>query len=91
MVGHTHEDIDAIFGLIWEKLKVNKAMTPQIFAKILLEACRNKEKIVEVHDIWVVPDYEKLLRRCIRPDFGCYAKGKFVRRYVTITINNIFS
>ncbi len=78
MVGHTHEDIDSIFGLIWEKMKVNKSMTPGIYAQLLAAACKNKEKIVEVHDIWAVPDYGKFFKDCISPDLGHYAKGKFV-------------
>jgi hypothetical protein len=77
MVGHTHEDIDGIFGLIWEKMKVRKCMTPRIFSKLLMDACRNKEKIIEVHDIWAVPDYTKYLIPFITPDLGCYAKGMF--------------
>jgi hypothetical protein len=77
LVGHTHEDIDAIFALIWEKMKVRKCMTPQIFSKLLMDACRNKEKIIEVHDIWAVPDYYEYFKGFINPKLGRYAKSKF--------------
>jgi hypothetical protein len=52
LVGHTHEDIDAIFAIIWQFLKNKKALTPQIYAQLLALACRNKEKSVDVVDIW---------------------------------------
>jgi hypothetical protein len=77
LVGHTHEDIDAIFALIWEKMKVKKSMTPQIYAMLMASACQNKEKIVEVHDIWAVPDYQEYFKGYINPKLGRYAKSKF--------------
>jgi len=77
LVGHTHEDIDAIFALIWEKMKVKKSMTPGIYAQLLASACKNKEKIVEVHDIWAVPDYYEYFKGFINPKLGRYAKSKF--------------
>ena len=31
-VGHTHEDIDSSFGLIWRRLMATKALTPMKYA-----------------------------------------------------------
>lgn len=75
LVGHTHEDIDGIFALIWNRMKVEKSMTPQFFAHLLAKATKTKEKIVEVHDIWAVPDYQKYFKKYINPKLGRYAKG----------------
>ena len=51
LVGHTHEDIDAIFAIIWQFLKNKKVMTPQIYADLLAFACQNKAKSVDVIDL----------------------------------------
>ncbi len=77
LVGHTHEDIDAIFAIIWQFLKTRKVMTPQTYAKLLAMACKNKEKSVDVIDIWTVPDYQSYFEKFINSDLGSYAKGKW--------------
>ena len=77
LVGHTHEDIDAIFAIIWQFLKNKKVMTPQIYANLLVLACENKAKSVDVIDIWAVPDYQAYFDGYINPDLGSYAKGKW--------------
>ena len=46
-MGHTHEDIDAIFAIIWQFLKNKKVMTPQIYANLLALACQNKANSVD--------------------------------------------
>lgn len=76
MVGHTHEDIDAIFALIWQYMKNKKALTPQIYASMVAMACKNKATKVDVVDLWAVPDYSKYFKGVIHPDIGRYAKGR---------------
>ena len=88
LVGHTHEDIDAIFALIWEKMKVKKSMTPDTYAKLMASACQNKAPIVEVHDIWAVPNYSEYFEGYINPKLGRYAKSKFL---LTITLCDIYT
>jgi hypothetical protein len=78
VVGHTHEDIDAIFALIWQFMKNKKCITPQTYAAMVAMACRNKEKVVDVKDIWAVPDYQGYFSKFINPNLGRYAKGKCV-------------
>lgn len=75
LVGHTHEDIDAIFALIWQLLKNKKAMSPQIFASLVAMACRKKAPVVDVIDLWAVPDYMSYFKNFIDPRLGRYAKG----------------
>ena len=77
LVGHTHEDIDAIFAIIWQFLKNKKVMTPQIYANLLAFACRKKAKSVDVIDLWAVPDYQAYFDGYINPNLGSYAKGKW--------------
>jgi hypothetical protein len=77
LVGHTHEDIDAIFALIWQYLKNKKAMSPQIYAYFVSLACKNKAPEVDVIDLWAVPDYMEYFKDCINPRLGRYAKGQY--------------
>jgi hypothetical protein len=77
LVGHTHEDIDAIFALIWQFMKNKKALTPQAYARLVQLACRKKAPVVDVKDIWAVPDYKAYFEKFINPRLGRYAKGKF--------------
>jgi hypothetical protein len=41
-VGHTHEDIDATFALIWEAAKNHNIITPEYYERIILKALRIK-------------------------------------------------
>jgi hypothetical protein len=75
-VGHTHEDIDAIFALIWQFMKNKKALTPQIYASFVAMACQSKVPVVDVIDLWAVPDYMEYFQDSINPRLGRYAKGK---------------
>ena len=77
LVGHTREDIDAIFALIWQFMKNKKALSPQVYASLLAMACANKAPKVDVVDIWAVPDYQEYFDKFINPKLGRYAKGKW--------------
>ena len=75
LVGHTHEDIDAVFALIWQLMKTMQVNTPQLYAKVVRSACKNKAPEVEVYDIWAVPDYKSFIEPFIDKKLGRYAKG----------------
>ena len=63
--GHTHEDIDAAFGVIWscfysqpcETLQEHKERIELAFKETCLHA--------KVIDIYAVPNYQKILEPCI--------------------------
>jgi len=40
-VGHTHEDIDSLFGILWNHLKFEPIYTPQHYEVLLLRAFKN--------------------------------------------------
>lgn len=61
LVGHTHEDIDAVFALIWEAIKDICCMSPQQYKAMILQAVRRKEAVQDVVDIFSIPDYSKFL------------------------------
>lgn len=63
IVGHTHEDIDALFGKIWEYIKEEMALTPQAYERLILKALSKPNRPVKVVDIFAVPDYKSLLEQ----------------------------
>jgi hypothetical protein len=80
MVGHTHEDIDAMFGVFWTKMQKKSILTAKEYSTYLLSSLYNNvelnpmKKFVLVKDIFVIPDYVKYFDGCIDPEFGRYAK-----------------
>jgi hypothetical protein len=61
----------------------NRVCTPQAFAQLLISACANKEKRVNVYDLWAVPDYQSWIAPFIHRKFGRYAKGKWTQLQIT--------
>lgn len=53
LVGHTHEDIDAIFGKIWKKCREQHILSPQQYMEMIIEALRNRKIPCEVIDVFV--------------------------------------
>lgn len=89
-VGHTHEDIDAVFGTIWTYLMNSKGvLTPQVYANVLHQAVQNKEKDVKVFDVWAVPDYQAYFKDSINPNLGHYAKGKWSQLQIIFEATDI--
>ena len=58
-VGHTHEDIDGRFGVIWLSMRCCHVLSPQEYEQVIKGAF-GKSVPVKVKDIWVVPDYRCL-------------------------------
>jgi len=77
MVGHTHEDIDAVYGRVWKSIRCKHVLTPQSYTQALKECLKRKreEEFLEIKDIIVIPDYEKHFQGCWDKKFGHYAKG----------------
>jgi len=60
-VGHTHEDIDAIFGKIWKKYREQHILSPQQYMEMIIEALRNRKIPCEVIDVFCTPDYKDFM------------------------------
>jgi len=73
-VGHTHEDIDALFGKIWEYIKEEMALTPQAYERLILKALSKPNRPVKVVDIFAVPDYKSLLDELVCDNLSNYIK-----------------
>ena len=62
-VGHTHEDIDGVFGNIWTFIDGKHSLyTPQAYKRVLMLALMQIHYAVHVRDIICVPDYQAWIR-----------------------------
>ena len=61
LVGHTHCDMNAIFGVIRKKVRDLTILTPQQYEEIILENFTAGKVPVLMEDIFVVPDYKAYL------------------------------
>lgn len=70
MVGHTHCDMDGCFAKIWKKIRGEHVLTPQAYELMIHSALKSKKHSTNVQDIWVVPDYTKLIVPIIDAKFA---------------------
>jgi hypothetical protein len=77
-VGHTHEDIDGCFALIWRRLRDAFVYTRDKFKKLIEDALSSKVKVI-VKELFVIPDYEKAMHGCFDPQFGRFAKEEWAQ------------
>lgn len=77
-VGHTHEDIDGIFALIWCFIRGEFVLSPSQFVKMIKKALVKKVKVWVV-DLFAIPDYVRMLVGCIDPHLGHYAKEEWTQ------------
>lgn len=77
--GHTHEDIDAVFALIWELIKGKYAFTPAMYYNYILEATKSKGKTQRVYDIFVVPDFIKMFSTCLDTKLEHFAVEQYTQ------------
>jgi hypothetical protein len=82
-VGHTHEDIDAVFGVIWSKAMNHNVLSPKQYKLLLALSGREKEKTVKVIDLWSVPDYIAYFKNSINKSLGRYAKSQWSQLQIT--------
>lgn len=75
MVGHTHADIDAVFGRLWKSVRNAHVNTPQEYQN-MIESSLSLKGIYDakVHDLFTVPDYSSLLRP-VMGSIRNYCKG----------------
>mmetsp|Transcript_29230 Transcript_29230/g.49192 ORF Transcript_29230/g.49192 Transcript_29230/m.49192 type:complete len:450 (+) Transcript_29230:480-1829(+) len=74
LVGHTHEDIDSKFGMIWTFIRNICIYTVQLYEAILRYIFERGKLKFNCVNLFAVPDYKKLLEECIDPKFGGYTK-----------------
>lgn len=84
-VGHTHEDIDGIFGRISQYIQKLHVLTPLAYKEAIEKALSKKEGFdVEVVDIYVVPNYAKFFANCVDRNFGSSFKSDKAKLQFTL-------
>lgn len=73
-VGHTHEDIDSKFAVIWKRIRNKFVLTPVQYAREIEAALTTDSTPCHVHDIFIVPDYASYILPYLDPNLGRYAK-----------------
>jgi hypothetical protein len=78
ITGHTHEDIDAKFAKIWQKIKRGYIMTPDQWEEAITDILGKPNLPCNVHSIFAVPNYTQFLKPHIA-QLSRYAKGKWTQ------------
>jgi hypothetical protein len=73
-VGHTHEDIDSIFGVLSRWIFKNYIKDPQGYETAIKQALSRKGITSEVIDVFVVPDFEAFISPYIDENFARYSQ-----------------
>ena len=61
-VGHTHEDIDAMFGILWVSFRLKPCLTLEAYKQGIIEAFNGDRKVeVVVEDVHIVPNYVEVI------------------------------
>mmetsp|Transcript_23825 Transcript_23825/g.44243 ORF Transcript_23825/g.44243 Transcript_23825/m.44243 type:complete len:636 (+) Transcript_23825:356-2263(+) len=68
--GHTHEDIDACFGLIWTAFRHRPCESLQRYKQFIEDALGDSALKANVVDVMVVPDYKTYFSGCIDENLG---------------------
>lgn len=94
-VGHTHEDIDACFGVIASWYGRHIVHTPQEYAEAIEEAfgAEHSQLKCKVVDVFIVPNYQEFFATSIDPHFGRTHKMEWTQhqyRFEAITISDQF-
>jgi hypothetical protein len=94
-VGHSHEDIDSKFSLIWKEVWKKHVNTVQDYKEIIETALNgnNQGKTCEVIDIFCIPDFESVISECMDSHFGRYAKLQWTQlqwRFQRVPISTNF-
>lgn len=73
-VGHSHADIDALFAKIWKLARSLSITSPRQYTKIIERALKAPDKIVNVKDVFMIPNLVEYLEKYTDKDIRNYAK-----------------
>jgi len=59
--GHTHEDIDGVFAVLWKALRSKCVLTLDEYVDFVKDCFRAKNYKIEVKTLMAIPDYKKLI------------------------------
>jgi hypothetical protein len=73
-VGHTHEDIDSKFGILWKRIRNRFVYTPQQYAVLIKSSLSTTKHQCKVLDVFAVPDFKSLLDDYVDKAFSAQSK-----------------
>ena len=76
--GHTHEDIDALFALIWTLVRDEIVLSPSEFEAAIRKAFKMFDD-VDVVDIHAVPNFFKYYEGYVDSDISRFAKEEWTQ------------
>ena len=65
--GHTHEDIDGVFGVLWKAMRNQAILTLDEYVEKVKETFKAKNYKMEVKTLMAIPDYKVLINQAIDP------------------------
>eukprot|EP01031_Cornospumella_fuschlensis_P032420 gene32420-39203_t len=77
--GHTHEEIDAIFGSIWNAFKNSPCLTLSQYKRVIESVFSSSNLQTEVRDLFIIPDYVKIIGPCIDGKFQRLHKEEYTQ------------
>jgi hypothetical protein len=77
--GHTHEDIDACFALIWASCRDRPCLSLEEYNNHILSHFENTKIPTTIKDVYVIPDYDKLLNKCFDSNLGKLHKWPYTQ------------
>ena len=81
--GHTHEDIDALFALIWTLVRDEIVLSPTSEFEAAIRKAFKKFDDVDVVDIHAVPNYFKYYEGYVDSDISRFAKEEWTQLQMT--------
>lgn len=72
MVGHTHFDMDGLFGVIWQKIWKMHIKSPQQFIEAFYSALQKLDVKVNIQPVFAIPDFEAYVK-----DYMCHVDRAF--------------
>jgi hypothetical protein len=73
--GHSHEDIDACFGVLSQQFRAVPALTLVDYKNRVVEALSTSKLAVNFYDIYVIPNYQLMLKDLIQPIKRLHKEG----------------
>ena len=63
--GHTHEDIDACFSIIWRCFRSQPCETLEAYRNLIAKELADSQIKAELFDVMIIPDYQAYLEGCM--------------------------
>jgi hypothetical protein len=92
-VGHTHCDIDGIFGILWKHIFNEPCQTLSRYEEIIKTAFKLAGLEVEVKDLFVCPDYKQIIGPFVDPNLSnlhCTKNTKHQWRFDAVEVGPFF-